>query len=177
MDKKGGILIPRQHVTNSIENIQSELSLHDIWRIKNPNNRSFTWSKTSPFIFCRLDYCLISDNLHDLVTEVDILASVKTHHSSIVLELEDIQEDFTLKDALVGRLDEECDLLNYLFVLAKLHIWTCRKYSVTPNFRVFVGMVDVKYRTEIYIAAKNNRRLRKSQAKWQMYINARELVG
>ena len=29
-DKKGGILIPRQHLINSIENIQSEFNLHDI---------------------------------------------------------------------------------------------------------------------------------------------------
>jgi len=29
-DKKGGMLIPRQHLINSIENIQSEFSLHDI---------------------------------------------------------------------------------------------------------------------------------------------------
>jgi len=37
-------------------------------------------------------------------------------------------------------------------------------------------MVDVKYRTEMYIAAKNDRR-GKFQAKWQPSINARELVG
>ena len=46
----------------------------------------------SPFIFCRLDYWLISDSLNDLVTQVDILASIKTDHSSIVLELQDIQD-------------------------------------------------------------------------------------
>ena len=46
----------------------------------------------SPFIFCRLDYWLISDSLHDLVSQVDILASIKTDHSSIVLVLQDIQE-------------------------------------------------------------------------------------
>jgi len=40
IDKKGGILIPRRHVINSIENSQNEFSLHDIWRIKNPNTRS-----------------------------------------------------------------------------------------------------------------------------------------
>ena len=49
--KKGGILIPRQHVINSIENVQNEFSLHDIWRIKNPNTRSFTWSKTTLLFF------------------------------------------------------------------------------------------------------------------------------
>ncbi|KAL9961456.1 hypothetical protein ACROYT_G030398 [Oculina patagonica] len=92
LDKKGGILIPRQHVINSIENIQNEFSLHDIWRIKNPNTCSFTWSKSHPFIFCRLDYWLISDKLNDLVTHVDIQASIKTDHSSIILELEDIKD-------------------------------------------------------------------------------------
>ena len=91
VDKKGGILIPRQHVINSIENIQNEFSLHDIWRIKNPNTRSYTWSKSSPSIFCRLDYWLISDNLNDLVTQVDIVASIKTGHSSIILELDNIK--------------------------------------------------------------------------------------
>jgi len=35
MDKKGGILIPQQHVINAIENIQNEFSLHNIWRVKN----------------------------------------------------------------------------------------------------------------------------------------------
>ena len=92
VDKKGGILIPRPHVINSIESIQNEFSLHDVWRIKNPNTPSYTWSKSSPFIFCRLDYCLISENLNDLVTQVDIVASIKTDHSSIILELEDIKE-------------------------------------------------------------------------------------
>jgi len=32
-----------------------------------------------------------------------------------------------------------------------------------------------KYRTEMYIASKNSRR-EQFQAKWELYINARELV-
>ena len=86
LDKNGGIPIPR-HVINPIESLQNEFSLHDIWRVKNPNTRRYTWSKSSPFIFYRLNYWLISDNLNDLVTQVDIVAS--TDHSSIILELED----------------------------------------------------------------------------------------
>ena len=66
--------------------------IDDFWRIKNPNTRSFTWSKNHPFIFCRLDYWLISDKLNDLVTQVNIQSSIKTDHSSIILELEDIKE-------------------------------------------------------------------------------------
>ena len=79
--------------------------------IKNPNTRSFTWSKNHPFIFCRLDYWLISDSLNDLVTQVDIQASIKTDHSSITLEVEDIKEGprgpgfWKLNTSLLGRSD------------------------------------------------------------------------
>jgi len=49
---------------------------------------------------------------------------------------------------------------------------------VTPNFGVFIEMVDVKYKTEMYIASKNNRN-EKCQAKGQLYlyINAKRLVA
>ena len=87
------ITIGRKRHNNLIENIQSEFNLHDIWCVKNPTTLSFTWSKTSPFIFCRLDYWLISDSLHDLVTQVDNIASIKTYHSAIVLELKEIEEN------------------------------------------------------------------------------------
>ena len=117
-----------------------------------------------------------SETVHHLFYECSFSNLFWKHFENFWYTLSGQREDFTLKDVLVGRLDEECDLLNYLFILAKLDIWTCRKHSVTPNFRVFIGMVDVKYRTEMYIAAKNNRR-GKFQAKWQLYISARELVG
>ena len=91
LDKKGGLPIPRKYVINSIDELQNEFSLHDIWRLKNPTLQSFTWGCCSPFIFCRLDYWLISDKLHDLVTKVDIIPSIKTDHSAIFLELEEIE--------------------------------------------------------------------------------------
>ena len=88
VDKRGGNLIPRQSVINSIGYLQSELDLHDIWRIKNPTLRSFTWSQSEPLIFSRLDYWLISNFLSDCVTEVDIIPAIKTDHSAIVIELQ-----------------------------------------------------------------------------------------
>ena len=51
VDKRGGNLFPRQSVINIIEELQSELDLHDIWRIKNPTTRSYTWSQLEPQIF------------------------------------------------------------------------------------------------------------------------------
>ena len=68
IDKKGGILTPRKAVISCIGCLQNELDFIDIWRIKNPGVKSFTWSQQRQKIFCRLDYWLISNNLHDLKT-------------------------------------------------------------------------------------------------------------
>ena len=49
VEKRGGILMLGQSVINAIERLQCELDLHDIWRIKNPTERSFTWSQPDRF--------------------------------------------------------------------------------------------------------------------------------
>ena len=54
-------------------------------------------------------------------------------------------------------------------ILAKLHIWNCRKRRVPPNLEIFKAMLDVKYRTEMYLASKNNN-VKQLQAKWQFYM-------
>ena len=61
-----------------------------------------------------------------------------------------------LQDVYIGKLEKSCELLNYLIVLTKLHTWQSRKQGKTPECEVFLKHVDVKYRTEKYIAVKNN---------------------
>ena len=92
LDKRGGIMIPRQSVVDSIESLQNELDLVDIWRVKNPQTKSYTWSQKSPTILCRLDYWLISNNLCDFVNSTDIIPAIKTDHAAISLVLGEIRE-------------------------------------------------------------------------------------
>ena len=49
----------------------------DIWRIKNPEIKSFTWCQNSPQIFCRLDYWFIFNNLQDWIKSTDIIPALK----------------------------------------------------------------------------------------------------
>ena len=49
-------MIPRRAAVDSIESLQGELDLVDIWRIKNPQMNSYTWSQKSPTVLCRLDF-------------------------------------------------------------------------------------------------------------------------
>ena len=51
LDKKGGIFTPRKSVVKTIESLQDELDLVDIWRIKNPTKKSFTWGQNSPMSY------------------------------------------------------------------------------------------------------------------------------
>ena len=84
LDKRGGIMIPRKSVVESIETLQNELDLVDIWRVKHPLTKSYTdtWSQKSPTILCRLDFWLISNNLCDFVDSTDIIPAIRTDHAA-----------------------------------------------------------------------------------------------
>ena len=51
VDKRGGIMIPRKAVIGSFECLQDELDLVDIWRVNNPETKSYTLSQKPPAIF------------------------------------------------------------------------------------------------------------------------------
>ena len=70
--------------------MQSELDLIDIWRTKNPETKSYTWSQNLPMIFCRLDYWLISNGLQDCIKSTNIIPAINTDHAAIDLVLTDI---------------------------------------------------------------------------------------
>ena len=54
------------HSTNIVNKFNStinDLQIHDIWRLKNPNKKIFTWSRKNPFLARRLDYIFASTAL------------------------------------------------------------------------------------------------------------------
>ena len=75
-----------------LEEICLDMDLIDIWRIRNPDKRLFTWRQTKPLIQRRLDYWLISDVCQDEVEQVKIIPSIKSGHSAIALLFTGIEE-------------------------------------------------------------------------------------
>ena len=123
LDKKGGTMLPRKSVIEAIDCLRDELDLLDIWRIKNPSLKSFTWSQNLPMILCRLDYWLISNNLQDSVSVMNIIPAIKTDHAAIPL-------DFNISQNHIkgpGYWKMNCSLLdddNYQReVTAKMPVW------------------------------------------------------
>ena len=93
LDKKGGASTKRKSVISCVDDFKSKLDLIDIWRSKNPDAKSFTWSQKSPPVFCRLDYWLISNNLSDFVELTEIIPAVRTDHDAISLELGKLENE------------------------------------------------------------------------------------
>ena len=92
LDKGGGIYNPKLKSIDKLDQLMANYELHDVWRIKNPNTKRYSWRQPNPLIQCRLDYFLISDSLYDTVTQVDIIPSVRSDHSAITIKFKSIQD-------------------------------------------------------------------------------------
>ena len=76
----------------SLEDIISKYDLTDIWRVRNPTKKRFTWRQKNPLIQRRLDFWLISDSLQDDTNKADIITAIKTDHSAITLVIDSISD-------------------------------------------------------------------------------------
>ena len=74
LEPKGGKpLLKRKPIAKLVE-INERIDICDIWRIRNPNNRYFTFRENhlTGFIECRLDYIFISNCLQEFVNNANI---------------------------------------------------------------------------------------------------------
>ena len=165
LDKKGGLLIPRKSVVTTIDSLQEELDLVDIWRMKNPAKRSFTWSQNSPMIFCRLDYWLISNTLHDLVVTTDIIPAIKTDHAAISIEFSNRYND--IKGP--GYWKMNCSLLDdedYINDLAeKIPIWLAEVRNELSDNRSIWDWMKYNIRAHTIQYSKRSARERNQREK------------
>ena len=91
LDCSGGNSILKESV-KFLEDIIMECDLVDIWRVRNPDSKKFTWRQKNPIIQRRLDYWLISDSLQDDVAKIDIVTAIKTDHSAVFLEIDSLAD-------------------------------------------------------------------------------------
>ena len=75
-----------------LDNICLNYDLIDIWRIRNPNSKLFTWRQKKPLVQRRLDFWLISDLCQDEIEETGIKTAVRTDHSATVISFNSLDE-------------------------------------------------------------------------------------
>ena len=89
LDCSGGNPAQKASV-KSIQDLCLDFDLVDIWRIRNPTTRRFTWRQRNPFIQRRLDFWLISDVCQEDIEGTDIIPSINSDHSAIILHFNNI---------------------------------------------------------------------------------------
>ena len=70
----------------------SENDLCDVYRLRFPYEKRFTWRCKIPFKQRRLVYFLISDSLQDLVNATEIIPSVQSDHSALKMKMSSLTE-------------------------------------------------------------------------------------
>lgn len=82
-----------------------QFDLSDIWRTKFPNNITFTWSNKSGTSQSRIDYWLISKNLHEDGIDVDILPTPLSDHEAISINIKLLMKNIFLKSPSYWKLN------------------------------------------------------------------------
>ena len=78
----------KKQVVDKFMKIVDHLDLIDIFRIRNPEKKCYTWRQKKENIATRLDYWWISNILQDLVDDVDTIPYIRSDHSAIVLNMD-----------------------------------------------------------------------------------------
>jgi exonuclease III len=94
LDKLGGTNSTNKKCRDMMLNWQLNNNMVDIWRMRNPGIRKYTWTSNSkPRIHCRLDHILIDHDTSKLVAKSNIIPGFSSDHSIVELKLNLAEED------------------------------------------------------------------------------------
>ena len=94
LDSEGGKPVIKKRTIAKLIQITENLDLCDIWKIRNPKRKRFTFRQhhSTVFIQRRLDYFFISNTLQESIKTADTLAAFSTDHSPVTFSLCHLKE-------------------------------------------------------------------------------------
>jgi len=89
IDKKGGVLESNSEVIMHLQSLLEFYDLVDIWRIRNPVRKKFSWRGRTKvgIVQSRIDYFFVSSSLANVVASTDITHGICSDHSLLDLTL------------------------------------------------------------------------------------------
>ena len=75
----------RPRMRLKINELMGRHNLIDIFRSRYPDKKAFTWRKFNTNKQARLDYFLVSEELSDEISNIEIKSKYKSDHSTVVL--------------------------------------------------------------------------------------------
>ena len=87
LESYGGNPVFKKRSVGKIVELKETYNLTDIWRIKNPKTKQYTFRQkyVSGFPHRRLDYFFISNNIQEFILDTDIIPAISTDHLPILI--------------------------------------------------------------------------------------------
>ena len=87
MDTFNYLNINNPQARSKLLEIMNDMNLVDYFRVLNPDKKIYTWHKKNPTKHGRLDFFLTSENLSNIIENIEIKPGYRSDHSAVVLEL------------------------------------------------------------------------------------------
>ena len=84
LDAMGGSPSLKKESVKVIQNLMNDFSLVDVWRLRNPTYKKFSWRRTKPVTMRRLDFFLVSDKMELDISGCGFYAPVQSDHSPVL---------------------------------------------------------------------------------------------
>ena len=94
LEAKGGNPFLKENSLSKLLPIKEKLNLRDIWRIRNPKVKQYTFGQQpfSGFIQRHLDYIFISQNFPERAKHTEILNATSTNHSPVLCSFQKLNQ-------------------------------------------------------------------------------------
>ena len=85
LESAGGSLLLKKHSLSEIIELNENFNLCDIWRVRNPHKKLFTFQQKyfTGIIHRRLGYIFVSNSSQESVKKTEILKALSSEHSPI----------------------------------------------------------------------------------------------
>ena len=86
-DALGGVPSLKKESVGQIKALMTDFDLIDIWRVRNPTHRKFTWRRSKPVTLRRLDYFLVSSHMELDIASWGFYTQIQSDHSPVFLKI------------------------------------------------------------------------------------------
>ena len=80
-DMKAGVINHHPRCTALINDVMVNQELTDIWRVRNEDKFIYTWMRSTPLVYKRLDYILISSTLQSNILKTEVNPAFASDHA------------------------------------------------------------------------------------------------
>jgi len=95
IDKYGGVQETPSDYALRLIGLMEFYDVIDIWRVRNPDKRMFTWRNRTKagIVQSRIDYILVSASISYAVKKTDIVPGIRSDHSMLIITVESDNSD------------------------------------------------------------------------------------